>query len=179
MAPAPAPASAGGRALAGLDALRPIAAVGTQPLGDVALLQQLGGADTVRRLSALAGVESPLVDLDGPGAAATAANAAADFTQLLTRAVAVGGPQSADLAQTFSTQPADMQEALLRLYRLVRAVQLPAASEPPRLAKPPAGLLKEVKETPPKAAAKVFLRAVPAAVLEPLTEESTWRREAT
>ena len=159
--------------LSGLDALRPLAAAGAHPLGDVALLKQLGGAEVVRKLAELAGVGAPLIDLDGPGAAATAANASKDLALLLSRV------QLGDATLQFASQPADAPGAIMRLYEVLRAAQLGyGGGELAKLTKPPPGLLKDVKEVPAKASAKVYLRAMPAAALEPLTEEAVWRREA-
>ena len=95
--------------LLGLAALRPLAPPAG---GDAALFISMGGDSVVKKLSVLVGVDDPMVDLTGPGATATAAEAAVDWQAVLDES-----------GMQFTAPPADTAEAATRLFSVVRAVQ--------------------------------------------------------
>ena len=184
--PLPSAIMAGGAPLCGLAYLRPLRCSSLPPFTDLELLHELGGADVVRRLAASAGNAAPLVSMSGLGSAATAVEAASDFSSILS---AVRASVDASLALEpvgselimASTSPADMECAGTRLRVVLRRHQeLRAGRQAPRGSpevaaprQPRHGDHRSVKVVPATAPAERVFRAVGAALLEPMCVDSS------
>ena len=176
-------ATSGPVPLSGLAFLRPIPPLPAVPLTDLELLIALGGTEVVRRLAASKGDAAPLVSMSGDGSAATAAQAASDFSSILavTRA-SLHGPTVEGAALLNATgSPADMDTAgtrlrvTLRLHQEVKLGQRISAIASPELAAPNRQRNSErsVKALPYTAPADRVFRAVGASLLEPLCSDTS------
>jgi hypothetical protein len=169
--------------LTGLAFLRPIPAPPAAPPSDLELLTALGGAEVVRRLAASKGDAAPLVVMTGDGSAATAAQAASDFSSILAVVRAsIHSPTAEGAALLNSTSsPADMEAAgtrlriTLRLHQEVRLGQrISAIASPDQMvAHRQRNSDRLVKALPSTAPPDRVFRAVGASLLEPLCSESS------
>ena len=170
--------------LLGLAFLRPIPAPPAAPLSDLELLTALGGAEVVRRLAASKGDAAPLVAMTGDGSAATAIQAASDFSSILAvvRASLHYNPTAEGVALINSTNsPADMEAAgtrlrvTLRLHQEARLGQRIGAIASPdqAVAHRQRSSDRLVKALPSTAVPERVFRAVGASLLEPLCSESS------
>ena len=181
--PLPAAAMARGAPLGGLSYLRPLRSAPLAPFTDLELLQELGGADVVRRLAASAGNAAPLVSMSGQGSAATAVEAASDFSSILSAVRASVDDPLAEGSQLImaSTSPADMECAGTRLRVVLRRHQeLRAGRQAPRGSpevvaprQPRHGDHRSVKVVPVTASAERVFRAAGASLLEPMCVDSS------
>ena len=183
----PLAATTGGAPLHGLSYLRPSRSPPLPPFTDLELLQELGGADVVRRLAASAGNAAPLVSMSGQGSAATAVEAASDFSSILSAVRASVDdslalePAGSELIMA-STSPADMECAGTRLRVVLRRHQeLRAGRQAPSKASPEVAVHRQprhgdhrsVKVVPASAPAERVFRAVGASLLEPMCVDSS------